>query len=61
MLDKIKRRLVSDEGAMGTVETIILIALAVFGTMVIFKYIMVPIQDSSIGIGETINEMNPKE
>lgn len=50
----------SDDGAMGSVETILLVALAVFAVMVVFKYIMSPIQESSEGIGNTIKKMNPE-
>lgn len=60
LLKNIKRKLKSDDGAMGSVETILLVALAVFAVMVIFKFIMEPIQESSEGIGNTIRDMNPE-
>lgn len=59
-LENIKRKMSSDDGAMGSVETVLLIALAVFAVMVVMKYIMGPIQTSSEGIGNTIKEMNPE-
>lgn len=60
LLEKIKRKVRSDDGAMGSVETILLIALAVLSVVIITKYIMGPIQDSSEGIGNVIKEMNPE-
>lgn len=60
LLNKIKRKMSSDEGAMGSVETILLIALAVFAVIMVVKYIMAPMQDSSEGIGNTIKKMNPE-
>lgn len=60
LLDKIKSKMKSDNGAMGSVETILLIALAVFAVMAIMTFILKPIQESSEGIGNTIREMNPE-
>lgn len=60
MLTKIKQKMQSDDGAMGSVETILLIALAVFAVMVVMKYIMAPMQESSEGIGNVIQQMNPE-
>lgn len=60
LLKNIKRKMKSDDGAVNSVETILLIALAVFAVLVIFNYIMKPIQESSEGIGNTIKKMNPE-
>lgn len=60
LLDKIKSKMKSDNGAMGSVETILLIALAVFAVMAVMTFILKPIQESSEGIGNTIREMNPE-
>lgn len=60
MFQNIKNKINSDKAAINTIETILLIALAVFAVMGIFNYIMKPIQESSQGIGSTIKEMNPK-
>lgn len=59
-LKKMKRKMSSDAGAMGSVETVLLIALAVFAVIMIVKYIMGPMQESSEGIGNVIKEMNPE-
>lgn len=60
LLKNIKRKIQSDDGAMGSVETILLIALAVFAVMVVTRFIMEPIQESSEGIGNAIRDMNPE-
>ena len=60
LLYNLKERINSDEAAMGTVETVLLIALALFAVMVVTKYIMTPIQESSKGIGKEIEKMNPE-
>lgn len=61
MINKIKSKMGSDTAAIGSTETVLLIALSVFAVMVVYKYIMVPIQESSKGIGQEIKEMNPKK
>lgn len=61
MINKIKSKIKSDTAAIGSTETVLLIALSVFAVMVVYKYIMVPIQESSKGIGQEIKEMNPKK
>lgn len=60
MINKIKQRMKSDTAAIGTTETILLIALAVFAVLVVMKYVMAPVQESSEGIGNVIKEMNPE-
>lgn len=57
----LKTRMKDDTGAIGSIETIMLIAVSVMAVMMIIKYIMEPMKESSVGIGETIKEMNPKE
>lgn len=59
-LKKIREKMNSDKAAMGAVETILLVALAVFGILIILNYIMKPLQSTSEGIGNTITEMNPE-
>lgn len=61
MLKKMKQKIRSDSAAIGTVETILLITLSVFAVMVVYKYIMVPFQETSKGIGSSIKEMDPKK
>lgn len=60
LLDRIKDKMKSDKGAIGSIETILLIAVAVFAVMAVMNFIMKPIQESSEGIGNTIREMNPE-
>ena len=60
MLKRLKIKMSSDKAAVGTTETVLLIALAVFAVIVVMKYIMGPIQTSSVGIGNVITEMNPE-
>lgn len=60
LLYNLKERINSDKAAMGTVETVLLIALALFAVMVVTKFIMTPIQDSAKGIGGEIEKMNPE-
>lgn len=60
MMNNIRQRIRSDSGAMGSVETILLIALAVFAVMAITKYIMKPMAKTSEGIGLEIGAMDPR-
>lgn len=60
MIKRIKEKMSSDYGAIGTTETIMLIGLAVFGVIVVIKFIMTPMQETSVGIGNKIKEMNPE-
>lgn len=60
MLNKLRSRMKSDTAAINTVEVILLIALSVFAVMVVYEYIMKPIQTSSKGIGGAIKKMNPE-
>lgn len=60
LLYNLKEKVRSDTAAMGTVEQVALIALALFAVMAVTKYIMTPIQESSEGIGNEIKKMNPE-
>lgn len=60
MLTNLKKRMNSDKAAMGSVETVLLVALSVFAVLAVYKFIIQPIQTSSEGIGNTIKEMNPE-
>lgn len=55
MMTKIKQRMSSDTAAMGTVETIILIALAVFAALAVFTFVLRPTQQSADGLGKSIH------
>lgn len=56
-MDVLKSRISSDKGASNTVETVLLIAMAVFAVIVVTKYIMEPIRKSSESIGKEIENM----
>lgn len=60
MLANLKKRISSDKAAMGSVETVVLVALSVFAVLAVYEFIIKPIQSSSEGIGNTIKEMNPE-
>lgn len=60
LLYNLKERMKSDTAALGTVEQIMLIGLALFAVMAVAKFIMKPVQDTSVGIGNEINKMNPE-
>lgn len=55
MMTRIKERMTSDTAAMGTVETIILIALAVFAALALFTFVLRPTQQSADGVGTSIH------
>lgn len=57
MSNKIKQRFNSDSGAALSVEMIVLIALAIFAVMMVFKYIMTPMGESAESIGKKIKDM----
>lgn len=60
MLKNIKGKINSDSGAMGTVETVVLIAISIFALLALYNYVIVPFSRSAEGMGETIKTMNPK-
>ena len=50
----------SDKAAVGTTETVILIALSIFALLAVARYIFQPMAETSKGIGEEIKAMNPR-
>lgn len=56
MLNNLRHKLSSDEGAVGTVETIVLIFLAAVISVSIYKHLIRPILDSSNSVGHSIGE-----
>ena len=56
----ITKRIKSDKAAVGSVETILLIALAVFAVLAIMKFVIGPIRNSAEGIGGEIEKMDPR-
>ena len=60
IVDKIKERMSSDKAAVGTVEAVLLIALAVFAVLAVNRYILNPLSKSSEGIGLEIEAMDPR-
>lgn len=58
-MSTLKKRLSSDVAASNSVETILLIAMAVFAVLAIFTYIMKPLMKSTKDIGGAIEDMGP--
>lgn len=58
-MSTLKKRLTSDVAASNSVETILLIAMAVFAVLAIFNYIMKPLMKSTKDIGGAIEDMGP--
>lgn len=50
-MNLIRQRMSSDKAASNTVETIIIIALAVFAALALFSFILKPVQESSENLG----------
>ena len=50
-MNLIRQRMSSDKAASNTVETIIIIALAVFAALALFTFILSPVQESSKDLG----------
>lgn len=50
-MNLIRQRMSSDKAASNTVETIIIIALAVFAALALFTFILQPVRDSSNELG----------
>ena len=61
IVDKIKERMSSDKAAVGTVEAVLLIALAVFAALAVNRYILNPLSKTSEGIGKEIEKMDPRK
>lgn len=57
MKELVKRRMKSDRAASNTVETIIIIALAVFAALALFTFILAPTRDSAEEMGEGIGDI----
>lgn len=55
MKELLKRRMKSDRAASNTVETIIIIALAVFAALALFTFILKPTRDSADTMGQEID------
>lgn len=51
-MKRLIERMNSDKAASNTVETIIIIALAVFAGLALFTFVLRPIQQSSEGLGK---------
>lgn len=55
MKNKIMERMNSDKAASNTVETIIIIALAVFAALALFTFVLKPVQNSADSLGQGID------
>ena len=51
----IKQRMTSDKAAANTVEVILIIALAVFAGLALFRFILQPVQDNAENLGGGIS------
>lgn len=56
MKNLIAKRMKSDKAAAGTVETILIIALAVFAALALITFILTPTQNSAKGLGDGIQK-----
>lgn len=54
-MNKIMERIQSDKAASNTVETIIIIALAVFAALALFTFVLKPTQNSADNLGQGID------
>lgn len=54
-MNLIRQRMSSDKAASNTVETIIIIALAVFAALALFSFILKPVQNSSKNLGSGLD------
>lgn len=55
MKELIKQRMTSDKAAANTVEIILIIALAVFAGLALFRFILQPVQDNADNLGQGIS------
>lgn len=55
-MNLIRQRISSDKAASNTVETIIIIALAVFAALALFSFILKPVQNSSKNLGSGLDK-----
>lgn len=60
MIKKIKERIQSDEAAMGTVETLLLIVMAIFALLALYNFVIVPFSKSAEVMGNVISKANPE-
>lgn len=51
----IKQRMTSDKAAANTVEIILIIALAVFAGLALFRFVLQPVQDNAENLGTGIS------
>ena len=58
-LNSIKQKMRADAGAMGSTETILLIALSVFAVLAIGKFIIAPMTNTARKVGVEIEQMGP--
>ena len=54
-MNKIMERIQSDKAASNTVETIIIIALAVFAALALFTFVLSPTQNAADNLGQGID------
>lgn len=54
-MNKIMERIQSDKAASNTVETIIIIALAVFAALALFTFVLKPTQNAADNLGQGID------
>ena len=57
----IKNKFKSDKGAIGSTEMLLLLAVTMFIVLMVFKYVVKPLETTSVGIGKTITEMDPTQ
>lgn len=55
-MNNLKQRIQSDRAASVSVETIIIIALAVFAGLALFTFVLKPVQESSDSLGSGIKK-----
>lgn len=60
MKNILMKRMQSDKAASNTVETIIIIALAVFAALALFTFILRPVQESADNLGSGIGDFMDK-
>ena len=51
-MKKIMSKFSSDKAASNTTETIIIIALAVFAALALFRFVLTPVQQGAEGLGK---------
>ena len=59
MLNKIKEKMKSDDGAVLSTEMIMLIIVAVFILLAFVRFVAVPMQDTFKSTGEVITKVDP--